>query len=120
MIGIQLNDILGVFSDYRLMQKPEHIAKAFTALSHKRRVIIYRTLRASGAGGLSHGALQIATRLSPMTLSHHLRPMLQAGLVKRKQRGSFAIFSLTPSAVTDVMDSLAAEAALDPNKARAA
>lgn len=93
------------------MDTSEKIAAAFTALSHPRRVRIYRALRTAGASGLSHGALQNVTRLPPMTLSHHLKPMLAVGLVRRKQRGSFVFFSLNPGAVLDVVDNLASEAA---------
>ena len=91
------------------MHSPDKIAIAFTALSHKRRVIIYRALRAAGAKGLTHGALQAVTRLSAMSLTHHLRPMLAADLVRRKRRGVFAYYSQNAGGVFDIVDTLAAE-----------
>ena len=91
------------------MQTPEKIAAAFSALSHKRRVIIYRALRNAGASGLNHSALQAATRLSPMSLSHHLGPMLAAGLVRSRRRGTYVFLTLNPAAFLDVADSLASE-----------
>lgn len=99
------------------MQSPQNVAAAFTALSHKRRVLIYRALRNAPAKGLSHGALQAVTRLSPMTLTHHLGPMRAAGLVRRKRRGAFVYYALRPSAILNVIDSFVAEEAAEPRAA---
>ncbi len=99
------------------MHSPEKIAFVFTALSHKRRVLIYRTLKTAGAKGLNHGALMSLTRLAPMTLTHHLKPMMAAGLVRRKKQGAFAYYSLNTAALLDVVDAFTAEPAARPRAA---
>jgi ArsR family transcriptional regulator len=40
------------------------------------------------------------TGLSQGTVSHHLKLLQEVGLLEREQRGKWAYFSLTPSAIT--------------------
>jgi ArsR family transcriptional regulator len=41
-----------------------------------------------------------ALRLTQATVSHHLKKLTDAGLLKREQRGKWAYFSLNPEAVS--------------------
>lgn len=76
------------------------IAAAMTALSHPRRVAIYDVLCAAPRPGLSFDALLAATRLNRSTLGHHLRPMLAAGLVRRRRKGREVLHFPQPAALT--------------------
>lgn len=44
--------------------------------------------------------------LSQPTVSHHLKILVDAGLLTRKQRGRWAYFSLVPSALTQLASPL--------------
>lgn len=87
------------------MSSNQDIASAFTALSHKRRVLIFNELRKEGAA-VSFGALMSKTGLSSTTLSHHLGPMIKAGLVKRQVRGSFSFLSLRLGPWRETIDAI--------------
>lgn len=45
--------------------------------------------------------------LSQPTVSHHLKVLLQAGLVEREQRGSWAFFRVKPEPLAAIRDILA-------------
>jgi ArsR family transcriptional regulator, arsenate/arsenite/antimonite-responsive transcriptional repressor len=45
--------------------------------------------------------------LSQPTVSHHLKVLLQAGLVEREQRGSWAFFRVKPEPLAAIRDVLA-------------
>jgi ArsR family transcriptional regulator, arsenate/arsenite/antimonite-responsive transcriptional repressor len=45
--------------------------------------------------------------LSQPTVSHHLKVLLQAGLVEREQRGSWAFFRVVPDQLQALRDLLA-------------
>jgi ArsR family transcriptional regulator len=45
--------------------------------------------------------------LSQPTVSHHLKVLLQAGLVERDQRGSWAFYRVDPDALSALRDLLA-------------
>jgi len=86
------------------MPSNEDIATAFTALSHKRRILIFRILQEEGQ--LTHKALQTRTGFRAMTLSHHLGPMVAAGLVSRRIRGPYPYLSLRPGPWRETIDTL--------------
>lgn len=86
------------------MPTNEDIATAFTALSHKRRILIFRILQKEGE--LTHKALQARTGFRAMTLSHHLGPMVAAGLVSRRVRGPYTYLSLRPGPWRETIEAL--------------
>lgn len=100
------------------MPNNEDIAIAFTALSHKRRILIFRILQKEGE--LTHKALQTRTGFRAMTLSHHLGPMVAAGLVNRRVRGPYTYLSLRPGAWSATIETLLPKRRpAQPNLARA-
>ena len=73
-------------------------ADLFKALADPARVRIVNVLATSGE------PVCVCTLIEPLglsqpTVSHHLRKLLDAGLVDREQRGRWAYFSLRPEAV---------------------
>ena len=62
-------------------------AEAFAALGSDVRLSILRALVRAGDHGLAVGALQSRLAIAASTLSHHLRAMLQAGLLEQTRDG---------------------------------
>ena len=88
----------------------EAIATAglFRALGDPARVRIVNTLATSSGEPVCICNLIEPLGLSQATVSHHMKKLLDAGLVEREQRGRWAFFSLKREAV----DTLAAVADL--------
>ena len=63
-------------------------AEAFAALGSEARLSILRTLVRAGPEGLPVGALQDRLGLAASTLSHHLKALVQAGLLTRTREGT--------------------------------
>jgi ArsR family transcriptional regulator len=76
----------------------EATAAIFRALGDPARVRIVNTLATSGEPVcICH--LTEPLGLSQPTVSHHMKRLLDCGLVEREQRGRWAYFSLVPEAV---------------------
>jgi DNA-binding transcriptional ArsR family regulator len=65
------------------------------ALSHERRLSIYKLLGRRGLGGMSAGAIAEALDVPPSSLSFHLSQLEQAGLIhsRRDRRQIFYMVS---------------------------
>jgi ArsR family transcriptional regulator len=74
------------------------IAELFKALADPARVRIVNTL-ATNAAPVCACEFEPALGLSQPTVSHHLKKLLDAGLLEREQRGKWAYFSLKRDAV---------------------
>ncbi len=59
-----------------------------TALSHERRVLNFHTLEAAEEE-LTFEALLERARLSGSMLSRHMKPMVEVGVVRSRQRGAY-------------------------------
>lgn len=73
-------------------------AELFRALGDPARVRIVNVLATSGEP-VCVCELTEPLGLSQPTVSHHMKKLLEAGLVDREQRGRWAYFSLVPDAV---------------------
>ena len=62
-------------------------AKAFTALGNEHRVAILRLLVRAGADGLNVTALREALAIPASTMAHHLRILVEGGLVEQALDG---------------------------------
>jgi len=78
----------------------EATAGLFRALADPARVRIVNLLATSGGEPVCVCHLIEPLGLSQPTVSHHMRKLLDAGLVEREQRGKWAYFSLNPEAVS--------------------
>jgi ArsR family transcriptional regulator len=58
--------------------------------------------------------------LSQGTVSHHLKQLVEAGLIERESRGTYSYFSLVPGALDSVREvfSVPARTALAPDPTR--
>ena len=62
-------------------------AEAFSALGSEVRIAILRALVRAGDTGLPVGALQQRLAIAASTLSHHLRALMQAGILEQTRDG---------------------------------
>lgn len=62
-------------------------AAAFAALGSEVRLSILRALVRAGEAGLTVGALQERLGVAGSTLSHHLRALMQAGVLEQTREG---------------------------------
>lgn len=65
----------------------ESTARALAALGHEARLTIFRTLVRAGRTGLSIGEIATHTGLAASTQAHHLKMLVDAGLVQQKRQG---------------------------------
>lgn len=63
------------------------IAQALASLGHEARLGVYRLLVRAGDTGLSVGQLVEELGLPASTLAHHLRMLVQSGLVIQERQG---------------------------------
>jgi ArsR family transcriptional regulator, arsenate/arsenite/antimonite-responsive transcriptional repressor len=78
-------------------QEAEATAELFRALSDPARVRIVNTLATSDEPVCVCNLIE-PLGLSQPTVSHHMKKLLEAGLVEREQRGKWAYFTLNPAA----------------------
>lgn len=69
----------------------ESAAAKFSALGSEQRLQVLQTLVRAGAGGLSIGALGEKTGVTGSTLTHHLKILAAAGLVRQARQGRSVI-----------------------------
>ena len=62
-------------------------ATRLAALGHEARLSVYRLLVRAGADGLTVGEIADRLGMPASTLAHHLRALVQAGLVVQEKRG---------------------------------
>ena len=79
-------------------EEAEATAELFQALGDPARVRIVNLLAKSG-GAVCMCDLIEPVGLAQPTVSHHMKKLLDAGLVEREQRGKWAYFSLKRDAV---------------------
>src|SRR5690348_15538732 len=86
-------------------EEAEATAQLFRALSEPARVRIVNVLAAAGEPVCACN-LNEPVGLSQPTVSHHLKKLVDVGLLEREQRGKWAYFSLKREAV-DVLAAVA-------------
>jgi ArsR family transcriptional regulator len=74
----------------------EHLAAALKVLAEPARLRLLSLIQAQPDGEACVCHLTDPLGLSQPTVSHHLKVLLEAGLVEREQRGSWAFFRVRP------------------------
>ena len=74
----------------------------FKALADRHRVKILNRLLAAGGEAVCVCDFEAMLDLKQSTVSYHLKQLLDAGIVEREKRGSYAYFSLAPGALQHV------------------
>lgn len=80
----------------------EQLATLLKAVADPARLQVLALLRASQTGELCACDFPAALGLSQPTVSHHLKILTTAGLVQRRQEGTWAHFRLVPERLDDV------------------
>ncbi|MEM6276819.1 MAG: metalloregulator ArsR/SmtB family transcription factor [Pseudomonadota bacterium] len=76
---MKMNDI----TETRLVE----VASAFAALGSEQRLMVLRALVRAGETGLSIGELGERSGVTGSTLTHHMKILSQAGLVRQEKKG---------------------------------
>lgn len=85
----------------------EQLEQVFKALADRHRVKILNRLLSAGGDAICACDFEELLELKQPTVSYHLKQLLNAGIVERERRGSYAYFSLSPGALQRVGDLLA-------------
>lgn len=72
------------------------LARVFKALGDPARVKLFSLIAASESGEMCVCDLTDPVGLSQPTVSHHMKLLVDAGLVTREQRGRWAYYASTP------------------------
>jgi ArsR family transcriptional regulator len=83
------------------------LEQVFKALADRHRVRILNRLVQAGGDAVCVCDFEELLGLKQPTVSYHLKQLLNAGLVTREKRGSYAYFSLVPEALERVQGLLA-------------
>jgi ArsR family transcriptional regulator len=78
------------------------LEQVFKALADRHRVKILNHLLAAGGDAVCVCDFEALLGLKQPTVSYHLKQLLNAGIVTREKRGSFAYFALAPDALERV------------------
>ena len=91
----------------------ELAARQLEALGNPTRLLIYRTLVRAGFGGLSMGQVQDSVGLAASTLSHHMKRLVDQGLVRQDRSGTSLICHAEYPAMEALIGYLADECCAD-------
>jgi len=78
------------------------LERVFKALADRHRVKILNRLLAAGGEAVCVCDFEDVLGLKQSTVSYHLKLLLDAGIVTREKRGSYAYFSLATGAIEQV------------------
>jgi ArsR family transcriptional regulator len=83
------------------------LAQALKVIADPTRLRLLSLIQAQPAGEACVCHLTEPLRLTQPTVSHHLKVLLDAGLVEREQRGSWAYFRVVPGQLRTLSELLA-------------
>ena len=95
-------------SDCELLPKEraDDLAAVFKALGDPTRLKLLSMVKAAGTGEACVCDLTPAVGLGQPTVSHHLKILVDAGLLHREKRGTWAYYSVAPGALEGVAEGL--------------
>ncbi|RTL91559.1 transcriptional regulator [Ancylobacter aquaticus] len=91
----------------------EQAARQLESIGSPTRLLIYRTLVRAGMAGLPVGRLQEGLGIAASTLSHHLRRLIEAGLVTQERQATTLICRAHYPAMNALIGYLADECCAD-------
>jgi ArsR family transcriptional regulator len=93
-------------------QEAKQLETVFKALADRHRVKILNRLIGARGEAVCVCDFEALLDLKQSTVSYHLKQLLDAGIVEREKRGSYAYFSLAPGALERVCGLLGYEVAV--------
>lgn len=100
--------------------KVEKAALQLEAIGNATRLSLYRALVRAGLNGLPVGKLQTKLDIPASTLSHHLRRLVETGLVSQERQGTTLICRANYSSMNDLIGYLSDECCADESCAAGA
>ena len=88
----------------------ERLARLFRALGDRHRIRLLSMIAAADGGEACICDLTGPLGLSQPTVSHHMKQLVEAGLITREQRGKWAYYRVVPEALLALSDTLRAPA----------
>lgn len=85
-----------------MTSKLERAAGQLSALGHPIRLRILRYVVQAGPGGAAAGSIQAQVDLPASTLSHHLRRLVDAGLMSSRAEGTFQYYTADYPSLRDL------------------
>lgn len=95
-------DSRNYFDNIRNMKTTEAV-RALSALSQETRLDIFRLLVQQGTSGLAAGEIAEQLRVSPATLSFHLKELTHAKLITSRQDGRFIFYTANFAAMNRLL-----------------
>ena len=89
----------------------ERLARIFRALGDRHRVRLLSMIAAADGGEACICDLTAPLGLAQPTVSHHMKQLVDAGLVTREQRGKWAYYRVVPQAIQALSETLRGPAA---------
>ena len=86
--------------------KLEHHAEQLGALGHPIRLAVLRFVVQAGEDGAAAGAIQAHVDMPASTLSHHLKRLVDAGILKTRGEGTFHYYTVDYQALRRLTDYL--------------
>lgn len=93
-----------------LPEAAEELAGVLKALAEPTRLRLLSLVAAQASGEACICDLTAPVGLSQPTVSHHMRLLVEAGLLQREQRGKWAYYRLVPGALDTVAELMTAVA----------
>jgi len=88
------------------MMKSAQVVKALAALAQPTRLAIYRLLVSCGPEGMAAGQIAEKLKVSPATLSFHLKTLNHAELIESRQDGRFIYYAANFKVMNGMVDYL--------------
>ena len=85
-------------------ERAAELEAVIKALADRHRLRIVNLLLRAGGAPVCVCEVQPLLGLSQGTVSHHLKLLVEAGIVARETRGTYSYFSLVPGALDSVRD----------------
>ena len=85
-------------------ERAAELERVLKALADRHRLRIVNLLLRAGGESVCLCEIQPLLGLSQGTVSHHLKQLVEAGLLAREGRGTYSYFSLVPGALDSVRE----------------
>jgi DNA-binding transcriptional ArsR family regulator len=93
--------------------KIDDVAAKLEALGNPTRLKVYRALVRAGEAGLPVGRLQDKLKIAPSTLSHHVKTLVSAGLIRQQRDGTTLYCHANYDVMRGLVDFMVAECCAD-------
>ncbi|HSI97985.1 MAG TPA: metalloregulator ArsR/SmtB family transcription factor [Gaiellaceae bacterium] len=81
------------------LEEAAELERLFKALADRHRLRVINILLQAGGEAVCVCEFQPVLGIAQPTVSHHLKQLMEAGLLEREKRGTFAYYSLAPGAL---------------------